>query len=170
MKILPYVTIAMIAILAPSVAHSQMMSDDAYGAGPHGYDWMVGTWSCTNPNPSKTSGPAHQTQTVTKANGGAILFHITGANMDYSNYDVYVASKKMWVSPVSGADGTYGNESTSDTGKRIVWVGSTFFPDSGKTMPTRDTFANSANKFTDLGETNSGGVWKTAYKITCTKT
>jgi hypothetical protein len=86
------------------------------------------------------------------------------------NYNVYVPSKKMWISPVSAADGTYGSESTSQTGTKIVWAGSTYFPDSGKTMPTRDTIVNSPNKTTDLGELSSGAVWKEQYNITCTRT
>jgi hypothetical protein len=140
------------------------------GAGPGGYDWQIGTWSCINPAPSAASGPAHQTETISKTSGGAILIHTTGTDFDFSDYDVYVPTKKMWVSPVSGADGTYGSESTSQTGKKIVWAGSAYFPDSGKTMPTRDTVVNSPNKYTDLGEFNSGGAWKELYNITCTRT
>jgi hypothetical protein len=159
----------MTALAAPSVARSADAST-SYGAGPHGYDWQIGTWSCTNPTPSAVSGPAHQTMTVTRTASGALLFHSTGTNFDVTSYNVYVPSKKMWLGPFSTGDGTYGNESTSQTGTRIVWVGSTYFPDSGKTMPTRDTYVNSANKTTDVGEVNSGGVWKKQYSITCTKT
>jgi hypothetical protein len=161
---------AIIAIGAPSMARAEMTSPATYGAGPHGYDWEIGTWSCTNDTPSAESGPAAQTVTITKTSSGAIFFHTTGTNFDFTSYNVYVPSKKMWLGPYSGADGTYGNESTSQTGKKVVWVGSTYFADSGRTMPTRDTYVNSANKYTDLGEISSGGVWKKQYNMTCTKT
>lgn len=157
-----------LAAIAPSAARSADAST-SYGVGPHGYDWQIGTWSCLNSTPSVESGPAHQTMTVTKAENGAIVFHTIGTNFDFTSYDVYVPGKKMWLGPYSGSDGTYGNESTSETGKKVVWVGSTYFPDTGKTMPTRDTYVNSAGKYTDLGEINSGGVWKKQYVLTCTK-
>lgn len=161
---------AVVATPCAAPAQSTMMSSSTYGVGPHGYDWQIGTWSCTNPTPSAMSGPAHQTETFSKTNGGAILFHTTGTNYDFSAYNVYVPSKKMWINPYSGADGTYGSESTSQTGKKIVWVGSTYFPELGKIVPTRDTYVNSPNKVTDLGELSSGGVWKEQYNITCTRT
>jgi hypothetical protein len=161
---------AIIAIGTPSMARAEVASTAMYGAGPHGYDWEIGTWSCTNDSPSAESGPADQTLTVTKTSSGALLFHTTGTNFDFTSYNTYVPSIKMWLSPYSGADGTYGNESTSQTGKKVVWVGSTHFADSGKTMPTRDTYVNSPNKYTDLGEFSSGGVWKKQYNMTCTKT
>jgi hypothetical protein len=160
---------ALALALAPLVAQAQMTSAATTGVGPHGYDWQIGTWSCTNPMPSAMGGPAHQSMTVTKTSTGALLFHTTGTNFDFSAYDMYVPSKQMWVSPYSGADGTYGSESTSQTGKKTVWVGSSYFPEMGKTMPTRDTYVNSSNKYTDLGEYSSGGVWKTQYNVTCTK-
>jgi hypothetical protein len=70
---------AAFVLLAPAVTWAEP-SSGAYGAGPNGYDWQIGTWSCTNPTPSAISGPAKQTQTVTKISSGALLFHTIGAN------------------------------------------------------------------------------------------
>lgn len=167
----PLLVLSALALsLVPLTAQAQMTPGTALGAGAHGYDWEIGTWSCTNPTPSAMAGPAHQTTTVTKTSTGALLFHTTGANFDFSAYYIYLPNKQMWMSPYSGADGSFGSESTSQAGKKTVWVGSTYFPETQKTMPTRDTYVNSVNKYTDLGEYSSGGAWRMQYNVTCTKT
>jgi hypothetical protein len=158
------------AVLVPSAALPQMTSSADYGNGPHGYDWMVGTWSCTNSMPSPMGGPAQTTLTVSKTNGGVIFYRSTGTNFDNSWYNVYVPSKKMWISPFIVSDGSYGTESTSQTGGKIVWVGTAYDGGSGKTMAIRDTNVAGANKYTDLGEARFAGVWKEQYKVTCTRT
>lgn len=159
---------ALAAVLVPAAARSQTSA--TFGAGPNGYDYMIGTWSCVNSMaPSAMGAPAEETQTVSKS-GGVLLFHSTGKNLDVSSYNVYVAKKKMWLSPFAVADGTYGSESTAQTGKTVVWTGSLYDPGSGKTLPTRDTYTNEATKFIDLGENQIGGTWKAEYRLTCTKT
>lgn len=143
-------------------------SASAYGAGPHGYDWAIGTWSCTNAMPSAMGGPNKQTLVVTRATSDALLYHSTGTNFDNSWYNVYVPKTQSWVSPFILADGSYGTESTHQTGAKIVWTGSAFDP-SGKMMHVRDTNTISATEYGDLGEFQSGSTWKTQYKVTCTK-
>lgn len=170
MKKLLWAAIAMIAIVAPSVVRSQTMSTGMYGAGPHGYDWMIGTWSCVNSMPATPDGgPTHTTTTVTRTSAGSLLLRTTGTNFDVVSYDIYVPSKKMWLSPFALSDGTYGRESTSQTGRNVVWVGSAYDGVSGNMMATRDTYVNTAAKYTDLGENRVGGVWKALYNVTCTK-
>ena len=46
------------------------------------------------------------------------------------------------------------------TGKKIVWVGTAYFADSGKMMPIRDTNTIGMNEYNDLGEVRSGGAWR----------
>lgn len=160
--------VAATAMLIPSAVYSQTMSSSAIGAGPSGYDWAVGTWTCTNAIPSAMGGPSTQTLTVSKTSSGAIMYHATGANFDNTWYNVYVPKTKSWTSPFIVADGTYGTESTSQSGAKIVWTG-TATDATGKSMPVRDTNAFSGSKYTDLGEYQSGGAWKAQYKISCTK-
>jgi hypothetical protein len=155
--------------IVPCTVRSQMMADSMYGAGPRGYDWAIGTWSCIDHIPSATGVPATQTLKVARA-GGAIFFHSTSASFDASWYDVYVPGKRMWVSPFILSDGSYGSESTTQSGRRVVWTGSAVFAGSGRTRNVRDTYVNSATKLTDLGEVMSAGVWKVQFNITCTKT
>ena len=162
--------IAAAAVAAPSVARPQVMASAMYGAGPHGYDWAIGTWSCTNTMPSPMGGPSRTTLTVSRTSGGAIFYRSTGTSFDNSWYNVYEPARKMWVSPFILSDGSYGTESTSQTGKTIVWVGTAYFGSSGKTMPIRDTNTIEANKYSDLGEYRSGGAWKPQYNVSCTKT
>src|SRR5579863_1848732 len=162
--------VATAAVVAPCVARPQMMSSEMYGAGPHGYDWAIGTWSCTNTVPSSMGGPTRTTLTVSKANGGAVYYRSTGTNFDNAWYNVYFPAKKMWTSPFILADGSYGTESTWQTGKKIVWVGSAYFAASGKMMPIRDTNVIGPNRYSDLGEFRSGGAWKTQYNVSCTRT
>lgn len=170
MKRILYALVAMTAVVAPSVARAQMTANAVYGAGAHGYDWAIGTWSCTNTMPSPMGGPTQTTLTVSKANNGAVFYRSTGANFDNVWYNVYLPAKRMWTSPFILADGSYGTESTSQTGKKIVWVGSAYFGSSGKMMPIRDTNVIGPDKYTDLGEYRSGGVWKAQYNVACTRT
>jgi hypothetical protein len=170
-KFLFYVALAAVA-LAPAAAQSQMMSatTTVYGAGAHGFDAFVGTWSCTNVMPSPMGGPTHTTLTVARTSlPGVIYYHSVGTGFDNAWYNVYVPSKKMWQSPFIVSDGSYGTETTTQTGKKIVWVGTAYFAASGKTMSIRDTNVNSPNKYTDLGEVQSGGAWKTQYSVSCTR-
>ena len=155
-------------VVVPSVARSQTIPSTV-GAGPHGYDWNVGTWSCTNSMAaSPMGGPTSTTETVSRTSSGAILYHTTGNNFDFSFYNVYVPKKKMWVSPFSGADGSHGSESTTQTGRKIVWPGTAFDP-AGKSMQVRDTLVYESTKYSDLGEYLSAGTWKKQYRITCTR-
>ncbi len=155
-------------VILPSVARSQTSA--TFGEGPNGYDYMIGTWSCVNGMTSSDMGlPATMNLTVSKS-GGALLFRSTATNYDISGYDAYVAKTKMWLSPFSTSNGTYGSESTTQTGKTVVWTGTLYDPDSGKTMPTRDTYTNEATKYVDLGENQIDGTWKAEYHMTCTKT
>ena len=145
------------------------MIPSTVGVGPHGYDWQIGTWSCTNSMPaSPIGGPSSQTETVSRTSSGAILYHITGNNFDLSAYNVYVPEKKMWVSPFSGADGSYGSESMTQPGRNIIWTGIAFDP-AGKSMQVRDTIVYESTQFSDVGGSLSAGIWKTQYKITCSK-
>lgn len=52
--------------------------------------------------------------------------------------------------------------------KKIVWTGTDYFADSGKTLPIRDTNVNSLNTYADLGEVRSNGA-KTS-SVNCTRT
>jgi len=161
------IAVTALMILA-SLARSQASA--TFGAGPNGYDYMIGTWSCVNGMPTSDMGlPPKMTIAISKS-GGALLFHYTGGNYDISSYNVYDAKRKMWLGPFSTSGGIYGSESTTQTGKTIVWTGTLHDPDSGKTMPTRDTFTNEATKYVDLGENQVNGTWKAEYRMTCTKT
>ncbi len=112
-------------------------------------------------------GPSKVTETVSRTSGGAILYHVTGNNYDSSAYNVYVPTKKMWVSPLSVADGTYGTESTTQSGKKIVWTGTAV--DAGKTIQIRDMLAYGDTNYSDLGESLLAGTWKKEYEVTCTR-
>jgi hypothetical protein len=140
------------------------------GAGPHGNDWTIGTWSCTNSMPATAiGGPSNQTVTVSRIGDGALLNHWTGNNYDFYSHSVYVPAKKMWVSTFIAPDGSYGGESTTQTGKTIVATG-TAVDATGKTMQMRDTQVYMGpTKYTDVGELLLAGTWKTEYKISCTK-
>jgi hypothetical protein len=150
----------------PCAVHSQTAS--MIGVGPNGFDWAVGTWTCTNAMPSPMGGPSNQTLTITKTGSGAIMYHATGRNFDNTWYNVYLPNSKSWVSPFILADGTYGTESTNQTGAKMIWTG-TATDATGATMQVRDTNVFVGSRYTDLGEFQSGGTWKIQYKVTCTK-
>lgn len=113
-------------------------------------------------------GPSSQTLTVTKTSAGALMYHATAPNFDNVWYNVYKPNSKSWVSPFILADGSFGTESTSQTGPKIVWIGTATDP-GGNKMQIRDTNTFDGSKYSDLGEYQSGGAWKPQYNMTCTK-
>lgn len=174
MKWFYWLVMLMVVAVATSAAQakSTAWSPSMAGVGAHGYDWQIGNWSCSNSMPLAMGGPSSQTLTVTPAKSGAVMFHTTGKNFDLVAYNQYVAKTKTWLGPYASADGSYGSESTTQTGKTTVWAGPAFIAGMGKTTQGRDTYVIfSATKFSDLGEYQSNdGTWKKQYNTTCTKT
>jgi hypothetical protein len=154
-------------VAAPSVAPAQ---SSGYGVGPHGWDYYIGSWTCTNTMASNVSGPATVTLKISTSNAGApLFFRATGPNFDESGYVAYSAKTKVWSNPVAYADGSYSFESTTQTGKKTTWAGSYFNAASGTTVQEQDTYTLSSGKYTDLNQTKIGGVWKTTGNSICTK-
>jgi hypothetical protein len=162
-KFLLSITVAAL-VFAPCATRAQTTPISMYGVGPHGFDWAVGTWSCTS-----KSHVTRATLKVTRTSGGPIFYRSSGENFDNSWYAVYMPKTKTWVSPFIVDDGSYGTESTTQTGKKIVWTGTAYFADSGKTLQVRDTNVNGPNTYADLGEVRSAGTWKTEYSVSCTR-
>jgi len=171
MKRLYWVFAAAALALAPLAAHAQSSwSASSVGVGPHGFDWEIGTWSCTNSSPSPYAGPSTATLTVTRSGGVGTLAVTVGKNFSSAGYNQYVAKTKSWVSPYAETDGSYGVETTSPTGEKIVWAGSFVDGTTGKTIRNRDRLDYaSATKYVDVGQFYVDGAWKTQYTITCTK-
>jgi hypothetical protein len=161
-------------VVAPCAAQSQSSMTASYGvpAGPHGYDWWIGTWACVNGMPSTAlSGPKATTVVVTRtAAGGALFARTTGTDFDAAGYSVYSAKTKTWLGNGALSDGSYSEETSTGTGKTVVWAGAYYGPGSDKSTQIRDTYALlTPNKYTDLGESQMGGSWKKQYNITCTR-
>jgi hypothetical protein len=167
-KLLSFVAPAVSCVVLCAALVQPAFSNSMYGAGPHGFDWAIGTWSCTNDMPSPMGGPSKQTLTVTRASGGALMYHAVGESFDNTWYNIYVPSTKSWVSPFIVSNGAYGSESTAQSGTKIVWIGTAFDP-GGKMIHVRDTNTVSPTKYSDLGEYQSGGSWKEQYRVTCLK-
>ncbi|HEX3672412.1 MAG TPA: hypothetical protein VHT92_11980 [Candidatus Cybelea sp.] len=140
------------------------------GVGPHGYDFLIGTWSCKNTAPSALEGPSEVNATISRAANGALSFHSVGAAFEAMGYIVYVAKTKTWWNPSMLATGAYGTESSQGTGRTTMWSGPFTDPTTGKTMQVRDTYTfPSATTYTDLYQAKVGGTWKTEGNTTCTK-
>ena len=168
MQRIPALLVLAFLAAMPGVARSAMSSSTA-GVGPHGYDFLVGTWSCKNTMASALSGPGATTLTIERSPSGALAVHVSGAGFDAMGYVVYDAKTKMWWNPSAIANGGYGTESTKQTGKKTTWTGP-FVDSTGKTMQQRDTYTwASATSYTDLFQVETGGTWKTEGNTTCTK-
>jgi hypothetical protein len=154
---------------APSVAQSAM-STSMIGVGPHGYDWLIGSWSCNNSVPSAMGGPAAIALTVSRAPGGSLSVHVSGTNFDGLGYVAYDAKTKTWWNPSAFPTGDYSSESTQQTGEKTVWTGPYYNAAAGKSMPIRDTYTiENLTTYNDLSEIEIDGTWKTQANITCTK-
>jgi hypothetical protein len=158
-----------LCVAAPLPAFSAMGSPTV-GVGPHGYDFLIGTWTCKNNAPSAMSGPTVVTLSVARSVNGALAFHSSGSGFAAMGYVVYDPKSKTWWNPSTTASGAYGTETSQGTGKKTTWSGPFTDPSSGKTMQVRDTytFANPTT-YTDLFQVESGGSWKTQGDSTCTK-
>jgi hypothetical protein len=168
-KLLPVLTLA-VGSLTPCVALSKPMPLSMVGVGPHGYDFMIGSWSCTNSVPSRLGGPSTSAFTISRSAGGALFVRSTAAGYDTASYVVYSSKTKTWWSPTAYADGSYNLESTRQTGAKTVWTGTLFDASSGKTNPIRDTFTfPNPTTQTDQTQVQMGGTWKTEANTTCTK-
>jgi hypothetical protein len=160
--------IALGIALHPGALAASPMMPASIGVGPHGYDFLVGTWTCKNGMPSPMGGPAVSTLVIARLATGALSFHVSGTNFDASGYVVYAS--KTWWNPSTAANGGYGIESTQQTGKKSVWSGPFTDPTSGKRMQVRDTYTFlSPTTYTDLYQVDTNGSWKTEGNSTCTK-
>jgi hypothetical protein len=149
------------ALIAPAVA----------AAPPHArFDGLIGTWSCTNIYPSAMGGPARQTRTYARVGPGSVSMRVTGKGFERSGYLAYVAATKTWWHPFSYPNGNWAVESTKKVGVRRIYTGKYFNAATGATIPVRDIFVTlSSTRFTDLGQYQVAGAWKTGYSGTCTK-
>lgn len=140
------------------------------GAGPNGYNWILGTWTCTNSMaPSPLGASQSAPFTATKLKDHSILVHSTSPNGDVMSYYAYKPSTKTWYSPFADSSGYSGYESSQQSGKMIQFSGM-FYMASAAPVPIRDTYTMiSMNKYYDLSEAKTGGVWKATAKVTCTK-
>ena len=164
--------LAFAAAIFPAVAvgASNAMSMSAVGAGPAGYDYLVGTWSCKNTMAaSKLGALPSSSLTATKLKDGSILIRTASPNGDVTAYNTYLPSSKTWFSPYADSGGYYGYESTQQSGKSIRWTG-IFYSPSGGATPICDTYTMLAmTKQYDLSEAKVGGSWKVTARTTCTK-
>lgn len=165
------VTLTALAVFSSAGLAQSKISASMVGVGPHGYDWLIGKWTCTTNMPSAMGGPSLTTLTVWRSGAsGALFLRSVGKGFDESGYLTYAPKTKTWWNPDAFADGSYESESTTQTGRVTTWTGSFFDASSGKSMHTRDTYElASMKKFNDLGEHQSAGAWTTTYNITCRK-
>jgi hypothetical protein len=161
---------ALLALLPCMAQSAPAMSAASVGVGPHGYDFLIGTWNCKNNIASSMGGPATTTAAIAHSANGTLSFHATGKGFDAMGYIVYAPKTKTWWNPSSASNGSYGTESTHHTGKKSVWSGTFVDPSSGKTVHVRDTYTfESGTMYTDIFQVERGGAWKTEGDSTCTK-
>lgn len=160
----------LVPMLCGTARADSMMSMSSVGAGPHGYDYMVGTWSCRNTmHPTALGALAATYMTASKLKDGNIMIRTASPNGDVTAYDAYLAKTKTWYGPFADSGGKYGTETTQGSGKTIRWVG-TFYDTDGSATPIRDTYTMlSMTKQLDVSEAKVGGAWKVVAKTTCTK-
>lgn len=170
-RLVALLTVAAISF-APATAQASpsAMSPSMVGMGPHGYDFLIGKWSCINSIPSRMGGPSETTVTIARSPSGSLSVHVAGTNFESLGYVVYANKTKTWWNPTTLATGDYSTESTTQTGMKTVWTGTFYDAAMGSTMPIRDTYTiTGLTKFTDLSQAKTGGAWKAQANTTCTK-
>lgn len=156
-------------VISPSAISAQT-SVSSINVGPHGNDYLIGTWTCRNSMPSTLGGPSVITFTASRSSTSSpdIYTRATGAGFDGSGYLHYDSKTQTWWSPATMASGAAVNESSRQTGKTTVWTGT--ITDASGTNPIRDTYVQTVmSSYSDTTEIQRGGTWKTVAKIVCTK-
>ncbi|HZZ65599.1 MAG TPA: hypothetical protein VFE17_08885 [Candidatus Baltobacteraceae bacterium] len=169
-KLLGFCVLAVL-VLGPVLAGAQSSMMNGSRTGSHGFDWMIGSWTCKNSIPSALGGPAVQMLTASRSSTtGAIVFRYSGTSYDQYGFYSYVGKTNTWWSSWAYPGGSIGNESTKQTGNKIHWTGVIFDASTGKHLHIRDTYTvYGPTKFNDLGEDDSTGAMKPGYNGTCVK-
>lgn len=159
-----------ILLLGILLGQLSMMSTASVGAGAHGYDWIIGSWTCHNAMPSEMGGPTTQTFAARRIATGAIMFRALGTGFDETGYVAYAANTRTWWAAYAYANGSYGGESTKDTGAKATWTGSMFDAASRRTITIRDLYTiETMNKYRDVTQIKAGLGWRTVFDGICTK-
>ncbi len=157
---------------AQYAASAQPTSVADIGVGPHGYDLLIGTWTCTDSMGSGGMG-AGTLSVVSIDVGNTLGFHVRGKAFDIVGYIAYDEKTKTWLSPSAYFDGGYSTESSTQTGPKTVWAGSAAGAGIGSTKPVmvRDTYTfASMTQYNDVFEAQQAdGTWKAQGNLTCNK-
>jgi hypothetical protein len=152
-------------------AQSTSMTISRIGAGPHGFDWFAGAWTCTSTTASATGVPSTISFTAGASASGGVAIHSTAKAYEFYSYLSYAPKTKTWWSPSAYGNGDSSNVSSNQSGKSMTWTGTYFEAASGTTVTIRDTYTTaSMTKYSDVNQAKIDGVWKTQSTTTCTKT
>jgi hypothetical protein len=155
--------------LIPCAVRSQT-SPANIGVGPHGLDFLIGTWTCTHPHPMAGE-PRIVSMTVSRGVAPNTLFvHETGKSYEATALIVYTAKTKTWAVASAYDDGSSERETTTDTGEKQVFTG-WYVDTSDKSYHVQDTFTSpSLTEVVGEGvyQTDSG-VWKKSFAEICKK-
>lgn len=157
-------------VVAPGITGAQS-SRSVIGTGPHAYDWVIGTWSCTNTMPSGKAAPASQVTGTRSDTTNSIVLHFTGKDSDQYAFLSYEAPSRTWWFSSALPGGDMANESSTMAGKEtVVFHGSYFNASKGTHFHIGDTVTlYSATKYTDQSADDSKGSMRTSNTSTCTK-
>jgi hypothetical protein len=162
------VALAVFALVLPTAAQAATPSVADVGAA--GFDWLVGTWTCANNAAAAIGGPSTQTVTYLRNASGGLSLHVNGGSFERTGYLAYLPATRTWWQSVAYPNGSRYGESTKQTGTKTVWAGPYTDVVSGKTFMVRDTFTVvSPAQYEDVGQYQSGSVWKTGYHGICKK-
>lgn len=97
-------------VTAPGVTVAQSDASAAH----HAYDWLIGSWSCTNSMPSSVGGRASQTMTAPRSSmPDTLVMHFTGTNFDQYGFLTYETATRTWWISWAYPGGNVEQESTT---------------------------------------------------------
>jgi hypothetical protein len=152
---------------APARAQTSLTN---IGVGPHGLDFLIGTWTCTYPHPAPGE-PGVATMTVSRGIvPGSLFYRDVSKNWEATGLEAYSAKSKTWSDATAFFDGTSERVTTTDTGRTEVFTG-WYVDTSGKRYHERITYAvGTLTNFTGKGEYQTdSGAWKKSWSETCAK-
>jgi len=147
------------------------------GVGPHGYDFMVGHWECSETGRWSGKQPQAWELKVQRVGDGSLLQ--LASFKGFAGIQVqplkYISETKTWsISEANNLGDVVFSETSQDMGQKTTWVGWELLSDSRDTLSHKihdqDTLTYlSLDEFNDVTEQQTGarGTWETSEDSTC---
>jgi len=159
----------------PAAAQPTPMPLDMIGVGPHGYDFMIGRWDCTEAAAMLGKRPVAWAMKVQMVGDGSLLQVMSSNGFGIWVQPLrYISETKTWsISEANEGGNIIYSQTTQDTGQKTLWIG--WELSGSQDIPPHKIYARdtwtfpSLDEFLDATERQTGarGTWEAWQNSTC---